>query len=222
MSKSLGNVIAPHDLVARYGVDQARYFMLREVPFGNDGNFSHEGALNRINSELANGLGNLSQRSLSMIYKNCDGKIPECGALTKEDEALLSAAQNDMLTKVRAHLDEQQFHKAIEIIMNVTNDANAYIDHQAPWGLKKTDPERMNTVLYVLAETIRCLALIMQPFTPQSASKMLDQIESAPNERGFEALNAGHALKSLTQIEKPEGIFPRLMDEAPVDKAANS
>ena len=166
MSKSLGNVIAPHDLVARYGVDQSRYFLLREVPFGNDGDFSHNQAILRINTDLANGLGNLAQRTLSMIQKNCDGKVPVPGEFNAEDKALLKQAQVDMLATARTELDQQRFHKALDAIWQVVTNANGYIDAQAPWGLKKTDPARMATVLYVLAETIRCLGLIVQPFMP--------------------------------------------------------
>lgn len=213
MSKSLGNVIAPHDLVERYGVDASRYFMLREVPFGNDGNFSHENAINRINSDLANGLGNLAQRTLSMIYKNCDGAIPAPQEFTAEDKALLALAQDKMLGTLREELDIQRFHKAIELIMHVTNEANAYIDAQAPWTLKKEDLVRMRTVLYVLAETVRCLALVMQPFTPDSAAKMLDQLEIPEDQRQFNALSADYALKPDTAIEKPEGVFPRIQPQ---------
>ncbi len=210
MSKSLGNVIAPHDLVERYGVDQARYFMMREVPFGNDGNFSHQSAVERINADLANGIGNLAQRSLSMIYKNCDGVIAKAGDLTAEDKALLDLARREMIAEVRAELDLQRFHKAIDKIIRVANEGNVYIDQQAPWKLKNDNPERMGTVLYVLAETIRCLALIMQPLTPESAARMLDQLKIGEDARSFETLSPDHALKPGTKIDKPEGVFPRL------------
>ncbi len=208
MSKSLGNVIAPSDLVARYGVDASRYFMLREVPFGNDGDFSHAQAILRINSDLANGLGNLAQRTLSMIAKNCDETIPECGPLTAEDKDLLNQAQVRMLATTRIELDRQKFHKALEEIWSVVNAANGYIDAQAPWGLKKTDPARMATVLYVLAETIRCLGLIVQPFMPESAGKILDQLTVPAEFRDFTCLSAAHALKSGTKLPAPQGVFP--------------
>lgn len=211
MSKSLGNVISPHDLVDRYGVDQARYFVLREIPFGNDGNFAHEGAIKRINSDLANGIGNLSQRTLSMIYKNCDGKIPAPSSpLTDEDKALLQTAQTEMLASVRDAYDEFKINKALEIIMRVSADADSYVDLQAPWQLKKDDPERMKTVLYVLAETIRCIALMIQPITPAAAASILDQICVPDDKRGFDCLNADHALKSGVSIDKPVGVFPRI------------
>jgi methionyl-tRNA synthetase len=213
MSKSLGNVIAPADLIERYGVDQSRYFLLREVSFGQDGDFSHNQAILRINADLANGLGNLAQRTLSMIQKNCDGKVPAHGAFTKEDETLLEAAQVRMLEHVRHELDRQRFNKALEIIWQVVYDANAYIDAQAPWTVKKTDLARMGTILYVLAETIRCLALIVQPFVPESSGKMLDQLAVPASERSFAALSASHALKPGVALPAPQGIFPRIVED---------
>ncbi len=214
MSKSLGNVIAPADLISRYGVDGSRYFLLREVPFGNDGDFSHANALNRINNDLANGLGNLAQRTLSFIFKNCEGKIPAPNELTADDKALLEAAQSIMLQNARKELDQQRFNRALEAIWSVVDKANLYIDVQAPWTLKKTDAARMNTVLYVLTETIRCLALIIQPIVPDSASKMLDQLKIPQDQRSFEFISANHALKAGTDIPQPQGIFPRLLEES--------
>lgn len=213
MSKSVGNVIAPSDLISKYGVDASRFFLLREVPFGNDGDFSHANALARINSDLANGLGNLAQRTLSFIYKNCEGKIPAPSELTANDKALLQKAQIDMLPAVRTELDVQKFNKALEAIWDVVNAANVYIDVEAPWSLKKTDTVRMNTVLYVLCEAIRCLAIIVQPVMPESASKMLDQLQIGKDDRGFDTLSASHALKAGTVIEQPQGVFPRLVEE---------
>ncbi|MFA7275516.1 MAG: methionine--tRNA ligase [Pseudobdellovibrionaceae bacterium] len=213
MSKSVGNVISPYDLIERYGVDASRFFMLREVPFGNDGDFSHSNALNRINGDLANGLGNLAQRTLSFIYKNCEGKIPQAAELSVADKELLERAQKTMLATVRAELDVQKFHKALEAIWDVVNAANVYIDLEAPWALKKTDPVRMGTVLYVLTETIRCLALAIQPVMPVSAGKMLDQLAIPLDARNFEFLSATHAIKGGTVIDQPQGVFPRLTDE---------
>lgn len=213
MSKSLGNVIAPADLVARYGVDGSRYFLLREVPFGNDGDFSHANALNRINNDLANGLGNLAQRTLSFIFKNCEGKIPAPNELTADDKALLEAAQVTMLQTARKEFDQQRFNRALEAIWSVVDKANLYIDVQAPWTLKKTDMARMNTVLYVLTETIRCLALAIQPVVPDSAAKMLDQLNIPAEQRSFEFIASAHAIKAGSDIPQPQGIFPRLVEE---------
>ncbi len=213
MSKSLGNALSPYDLIQKYGLDGLRYFLLREVPFGSDGDFSHAQALNRINNDLANGLGNLAQRTLSFIFKNCEARIPAPAELTAEDRKLLDLAQTAMLNTVRQELDQQRFHKSLEAIWNVVNEANAYIDVQAPWGLRKTDPVRMGTVLYVLCETIRCLGLIIQPYMPESASKFLDQLAIPESERSFACLSPDHALKAGTVIEQPQGVFPRLQVE---------
>jgi methionyl-tRNA synthetase len=213
MSKSLGNVLAPQDLIARYGMEPLRYGLMREVPFGNDGNFSHESVTNRINAELSNNLGNLVQRTLSMINKNCDGKVPTPGILEDVDKALLQKAGQEMLVQVRGEFEKMQFSKAIEEFISVSHAANLYIDEQAPWTLKKTNPPRMATVLYVLAEVIRNLGLIIQPFTPAAAQKILDQVAVDANERDFSFIGEAHALKAGTALPAPAGVFPRILDE---------
>ncbi|MGQ9370298.1 methionine--tRNA ligase [Azospirillum sp. A39] len=213
MSKSLGNVIAPETLVRTYGLDQTRYFLLREVAFGKDGDFSHAAMVQRINGELANGYGNLVQRSLSMIGKNCGGAVPEPQPFTDADRALLSAAHG-LLDAVRAEFREQAFHRALDAIWRVVDDANRYIDEQAPWALKKTDPARMATVLYVLAETIRHLAIMTQPVMPDASARILDQLGQGADARGFDRLGQGGALRPGTPLPAPQGVFPRYVDEA--------
>ena len=214
ISKSLGNVISPHDLVEKYGLDQVRYFMLREVPFGNDGDFSHRAMVNRMNGELANDLGNLAQRVLSMVNKNLDAKIPDVSSAdyTQDDKDLLTAAY-DLLDAVRRQMDVQAFHEALEIIWAVIRAANAYVDRQAPWKLRKEDPNRMNVVLFTLVETIRLLSLIVQPFMPESSGRMLDQLVIAEGDRTFDAFDAAHALTAGTVLPKPEGVFPRFTED---------
>lgn len=214
MSKSLGNVIAPHDLVEKYGRDGARFALLREVPFGQDGDFSRANVLNRINNDLANGLGNLAQRTLSFIYKNCEGKIPAPQAYIAEDEELLSKAYDLVLAQVRDELDLQRFHKSLDAIWSLVDDANVYIDAQAPWTLKKTDAARMATVLYALVEVIRVLGILIQPYMPDSASALLDQLKVPPNQRDFTAIAREKAIAPGTMIDQPVGIFPRLVDES--------
>ena len=209
ISKSLGNVIDPYELKETFGLDQTRYFLLREVPFGNDGDFRREAMVTRMNSDLANNLGNLAQRSLSMIAKNLDGTIPEV-QLTDADEALIDAAGESLLSDVRDLLDQQAFNKALETIWTVISDANVYIDAQAPWTLKKTDPERMAAVLYTVVETVRRVALILQPIMPESTEKMLDLVAQPAGERGFDALNS--RLKAGTELPKPSGVFPRFVE----------
>jgi methionyl-tRNA synthetase len=212
ISKSLGNVIDPIELANRYGLDQVRYFMLREVPFGNDGDFSHTAMINRMNGELANDFGNLAQRVLSMIAKNCDGKLPTPGPFEADDTALLGQAHG-LLETVRDQLDRQGFNHALESIWVVIRAANGYVDRQAPWKLKKEDPARMATVLYVLAETIRHLAIMAQPVMPETMEKMLDQLAQSADARDFKALGEGGALVPGLDLPKPEGVFPRFVDE---------
>jgi methionyl-tRNA synthetase len=208
MSKSLGNAIDPNALVEKYGLDQLRYFLMREIPFGKDGDFSESSIAGRINGELANELGNLAQRFLSFIAKNIDGVLPEPGVLSAEDNQLLSACYA-LIEKSRDAMERQAFHEAIESIWMVVRAANGYVDKQAPWTLKKSDPERMKTVLYILAEATRHIAILMQPFTPFAADKMLDQLAVPKDKRTFANLGAANALQSGTSLPKPVGVFPR-------------
>jgi len=212
MSKSLGNVVLPEDLISQYGLDPVRYYLLREVPFGNDGYISHETMAARINSDLANDIGNLAQRSLSMVAKNCDGAVPTPGPLTEADENLLSAAL-DVVDSARDEFDRQAFHRGLDAIWNVVGDANRYVDSQASWELRKTDPDRMATVLYVLAETIRHLGILIQPIMPDAAAQMLDQLAIGEDARTFAHLGPAHALTAGTALPKPAPVFPRYVDE---------
>jgi methionyl-tRNA synthetase len=206
MSKSLGNVVSPASLIQKYGLDQTRYFLLREIAFGSDGDFSHAAMVRRINHDLANDYGNLAQRVLSMIAKNCGGTVPEPGPLTDADQALLDSA-HALLDRTRVAMVEIASHRALEQIWEVCGAANRYIDAQAPWTLRKTDPARMATVLWVLAETLRRLALLTQPFMPDASAKLLDLLAIPETERSFAALGA--ALPAGTALPAPAGIFPR-------------
>jgi methionyl-tRNA synthetase len=211
ISKSLGNVIDPLALIDRYGLDQVRYFLLREVPFGNDGDFSHRAMVNRMNGELANDYGNLAQRVLSMIAKNCGNQVPQHGELSDDDRELLDAASG-LLGKVRDAMDRQLFHEALEATWVVVRAANGYVDRQAPWALKKTDPARMATVLWVLAETVRHLALLTQAFMPGSSARLLDQLAVAEDKRSLAFIGQHHALKPGTPLPAPQGVFPRFVE----------
>ncbi len=213
ISKSLGNVIKPYDLIEQYGLDQVRFFLLREVPFGNDGDFSHASMISRMNHELANDYGNLVQRVLSMISKNCGGLVPVAGDLIDADRALLEPAQ-DLVATMRPIMDRQAFHEALEAIWVVIRAANGYVDHQAPWALRKTDPARMATVLYVLAESIRHLALCTWPFMPNTSDKILEQLAVSESARSFSEVGSVGALVTGTPLPKPAGVFPRYVEEA--------
>lgn len=209
MSKSVGNVVDPFGLLDKFGLDQVRYFFMREVPFGNDGNYSHDAIVTRINADLANNFGNLAQRSLSMIAKNCNGKVPDYGDFTTEDKALLDQAYG-IYAGAAEYMESQQIHKYLELIWSVLHNANQYVDTQAPWGLKKTDPARMATVLYVVAETVRICAIAALPVMPNSCARLLDLLAVPEDQRHFHVKNA--ALVSGTDLPVPEGVFPRYVE----------
>jgi methionyl-tRNA synthetase len=208
MSKSVGNVVDPSDLVKAYGLDQIRYFFLREVSFGQDGNYSPEAIANRINADLANDLGNLAQRSLSMVAKNCNEALPEPGAFTPADEAILAAADG-MLAKAREAMDRQAITRYLDAVWAVVGEANRYFAGEEPWAKKKTDPARMGTILYVTAEVVRQVAILALPVMPESAGKLLDGLGVAAGARDFASLGPAHRLAAGTPIPTPTGVFPR-------------
>jgi methionyl-tRNA synthetase len=211
MSKSLGNVIDARDLVATYGLDQVRYYLLREKPFGGDGSITYRGIATRINVELANDLGNLAQRSLSLIARNCDTKLPGRGVITDDDTELLATAEAlpDLL---RDRLDRQLFHEALEDVWKVVRASNGYIDRQAPWALRRTDPERMATVLRVLADVLRVIGTVLQPFMPDSMQRMLDQLGVPAGARSLADLAV--PLPDRIALPEPHGVFPRYVEPA--------
>jgi len=210
MSKSVGNVVDPNDLIDEFGVDQVRYFLLREVPFGQDGSYSEEAIVARVNADLANELGNLAQRSLSMVAKNLDGVVPEPAELTTDDRDLLSQA-DALLDRARAHFDAQAMHLALEAIWLVLGAANKYFSAQEPWVLRKSesasDRARFGTVLYTTLEVVRIAALLAQPVMPDSAAKLLDLLGQPTDQRSFQAI--GTRLAPGTVLPTPTGVFPR-------------
>jgi methionyl-tRNA synthetase len=211
MSKSLGNVVEARKLVETYGLDQIRYFLLREKPFGADGSMSHTAIVTRINVELANDLGNLAQRSLTLIARNGGGVLPGRGPVTDDDSGLsdAAAALPDLL---RRCMDQQTFHEALEEVWKVIRAANGYIDRQAPWALAKTDKTRMGTVLRVLADAIRAVATVLQPFMPGSMARMLDQLGVPDDARTLADLAT--PLPDGTPLPAPQGVFPRYVEPA--------
>ena len=211
MSKSVGNVVAPADLVKNYGVDQTRYFFLREVPFGQDGNYSHEAIVNRINADLANDLGNLAQRSLTMINKQLGGVLPKPGAFSPADQAILAAA-DDMIAAAREHMKTQQLHQVLNTVWAVVAEANRYFAGEAPWALAKTDPARQKTVLYVTAEVVRQVAILAQPVMPAACAKLLDSLGISAAARDFSALGSAHRVVSGIILPAPVGVFPRYVE----------
>ncbi len=211
MSKSLGNVIEARQLAETYGLDQVRYFLLREKSFGGDGSISHQAVVTRINVELANDLGNLAQRSLSLIARNCDGRLPGRGPLTEDDAELLAMA-DALPGALRERLDRQVFHEALEDVWKVVRAANGYIDRQAPWALRRTDTARMAAVLRVLADAIRVIATVLQPFMPESMGRMLDQLGVPAEARQLVDLTT--PLADAVVLPAPQGVFPRYVEPA--------
>jgi methionyl-tRNA synthetase len=211
MSKSVGNVIDPFALIEAYGVDQLRYFFLREVPFGQDGNYSHEAIVNRTNADLANDLGNLAQRSLSMIAKQFGGELPKPAALSDADQAILAAADG-MIAKAREAMATQQLHQVLNAVWSVVAEANRYFAGEAPWALAKTDPAKQATVLYVTAEVLRQVTILAQPFVPTSAGKLLDLLAIPADERSFAFVGGERRIAAGAQLPPPSPVFPRYIE----------
>jgi methionyl-tRNA synthetase len=217
MSKSVGNVVDPFALADAYGVDPLRYFLLRAVPFGQDGNYSHEAIVARINADLANDLGNLAQRSLTMVARQLNGVLPSPGAFSQKDEIVLAAADS-MIEMARHSMETLQLHMVLNEVWSVVALANGYFAEQAPWALAKTDPARQGTVLYVTAEVLRQIAILAQPFMPESAGKLLDLLAVPDGERTFAYLGSKHRIAPGAKLPAPAAVFPRYVE--PGEKAA--
>lgn len=213
MSKSLGNVVGPQEMVDAYGLDPVRYFFLREVSFGQDGNYSHEAIVGRMNADLANNLGNLAQRSLSMIAKNLGGVLPVPGPLTDADKAILDSVYG-LLPVCREAINGQQIHQMLNAIWAVLGEANRYFDAEAPWTVRKTDEARFATIMWVTAELLRNVAILIQPVMPTSMEKLLDLLAVPADARSFASLGKDGALKGGVTLPAPVGIFPRYVEKA--------
>lgn len=209
MSKSVGNVVDPLEMVEEYGLDAVRYFLLREISFGQDGSYSHEAIVTRMNADLSNELGNLAQRSLSMVAKNCDGQVPTPGEFTDADTALLAQA-DALLEKVRAEFDAQAIHLGLETIWHVLAETNRYFSAQEPWVLRKTDPARMATVLYVTLEVVRIVGILVQPVMPDAGDKILSVLGQDSDSRRFTDLTT--RIVPGTALPAPAPVFPRYVE----------
>jgi methionyl-tRNA synthetase len=222
MSKSVGNVVSPASLVEAYGLDPVRYFFLREVPFGQDGNYSHEAIVSRLNADLANDIGNLGQRSLSMIAKNCGGATPDpSGAEPSPEDLAMLARADALIGEARRHMDAFQIHLYVAAVFEVVAETNRYFANAEPWKLNKTDPARMRLVLYVTIETLRIAAILLQPVMPASMSRLLDLLGVPLDARQFAALETGdaagqlgapHRLQAGRALPAPAPVFPRYVE----------
>jgi methionyl-tRNA synthetase len=211
MSKSVGNVIDPISLAKLYGTDQLRYFLLREVPFGQDGNYSHEAIVARINADLANDLGNLAQRSLSMLFKNCDGCLNPLRDILEDDRKILDQA-SALAGKSRALMQDYALHHILSEIWCVIGEANRYFASQEPWVKRKSDPTRMETILGVTAEVLRIVAIVAQPFMPAAMARLLDLLGVEQNVRSLADSEIGEALSSGRRLPEPTALFPRFVE----------
>ena len=216
MSKSLQNVVEPNKLIDQFGVDVIRYFLLREVPFGLDGDFSHKALIGRLNSDLANNLGNLLNRTVNMIKKYFGGIIPTPATEGPEDNPLTEKA-SEVVTEVRNLYNELGYNKILQKIWELVDTTNQYIDKTGPWNLAKTDEgkERLKTVMYNSAESLRVLGVLLNPFMPQSTESLMKQlgIEAPIAEQGMKSINQWGGLKPGSQTQKAKQLFPRIEDK---------
>jgi methionyl-tRNA synthetase len=222
MSKSVGNVIAPLDLVNNYGLDQTRYFLMKAMPFGNDGDFSRDRVKEIVNADLANNIGNFAQRILSMIFKNLDGIIPEKNDNALDDETKKLFADLVYAVKTTKEIREGDvrfeqkiaefnFYQMLNDLTAISSKCNEAIDKTEPWKLKNENPEKFKTTMYYFADAIRCIGIMLQPYCPEASEKLLDQLKIPASERSFAFINEDKCLKSGTKIDEPKGIFPRLI-----------
>lgn len=225
MSKSKGNVIDPVGLIEEFGPDAIRYFLLREITLGNDGNFSREALINRINADLANDLGNLLHRSLNMIGRYSEGLLPACGELG-EFEQVLQALAKDTVAQYEKAMDEMDINQALKTVWALVSRTNKYIDETAPWALAKDEAQktRLHTVLHHLAAVLRVVAILVAPFMPHTAPKIWQQLglgddfaATIADAGEFGALPVGKAV-----AQKPEPIFPRIEEKAEEQIPANA
>ena len=216
MSKSLQNVVEPNHLIDKFGVDVIRYFLLREVPFGLDGDFSHKALIGRLNSDLANNFGNLLNRTISMMKKYYDGVIPTPATVADEDSELVLKSKA-VIDDVRKLYDELAYNKILQKIWELVDATNQYIDKAGPWNLVKTDEgkERLKTVMYNSAESLRVLGILLNPFMPVSTEALMKQlgVETSIEEQGMKSLDQWGGLKSGSQTQKAKQLFPRIEDK---------
>ena len=209
ISKSLGNIIDPNEIIKEYGLDTLRFFLLREVPFGNDGDFSKKSLQRRINNDLANDLGNLVQRVLTIINKNLDGKLNKIKQFEETDKKFLEYPKI-ILKNIEKNYEKQEFHKVIENIWKLISEANKYVDENAPWKLLKNDKERAGNVLNILVLIIAKIAIFLAPIMPNVSENILNKIGLTIKELTIKDISGNDFINTNYKIKKPEIIFQKI------------
>ena len=212
MSKSLGNILDPIEIIEKYGIDQLRYYLTKEVSLGNDGSISMENLKACINNDLANNYGNLCQRVFSFIKKNCNNRIPKPNNLKDNDLKLINNIR-DNLAKITDLINKQSLNEYIKIVVGFSFDANKYFNDSEPWKYKKTDPNRMNSILYTISEQIKNISILLNPIIPVSTKKVLDTININENEISITTITKDNVLKHDKEIKDLSILFRKIEND---------
>ena len=212
MSKSLGNILDPIEIIKNYGIDQLRYYLIKEVSLGNDGSISMENLKNCINNDLANNYGNLCQRVFSFIKKNCNNRIPKANKFEKIDTKLIKNVK-DSLPKLINLINKQNLNEYIKMVVSFSFDANKYFNDSEPWKFKKTNPERMNTILFTIVEQIKNISILLNPIVPISTSKVLDTINFSEKEILIENILKSDILKHNRELKNLDILFKKIEND---------
>ena len=212
MSKSLGNILDPIEIINKYGIDQLRYYLVKEVSLGNDGSISMENLKNCINNDLANNYGNLCQRVFSFIKKNCDNKIPKSSKLKNSDKKLIDNLRNN-LPKLINLMNNQDLNEYIKMVVSFSFDANKYFNDSEPWAVKKNDPDRMKTILFTITQQIKNISILLNPIIPNATKKVLTLMNPANENISIDKINDDNFINYENELDKLEILFDKIEND---------